>query len=374
MSTSSCKVGPVRVRPHTRAGKPTGKWFVDIPAALTGTGRRKRKLFDNRRTAIEVARELKRRVDPVTGTVLPPAQRSGLLLREAAAHWRTDQELRVATLKKRPISLKTQLHRVRVLLAWFGERDVAAIGERDIASYQRRRLEDGRRPATINSEVAVLDQVLGWAVREGYLREQPKAEQIPVRRAHVEIPTPEEMGRIIQELPERLKPLVWFLAETGCRKGEAVNLTWDCLDEIGGYAEVRAREGWTPKTQQSERRIPLSPALLKTLRALPKQGPYVFTGKVPGKPVTDLRKALRSATARAGIRRQGQPLDLTPKTLRKAHATWQAMRGVNESVLQGLLGHAAGSRVTKQYYVHATEEAKRAAVIRLPVGEQDPNR
>ena len=38
------------------------------------------------------------------------------------------------------------------------------------------------------------------------------------------------------------------------------------------------------------------------------------------------------------------------------------------SVLRELLGHARGSRVPDQYYVHATEEAKRAALIELPTG------
>lgn len=49
------------------------------------------------------------------------------------------------------------------------------------------------------------------------------------------------------------------------------------------------------------------------------------------------------------------------------------MKVVDECILQGLLGHAAGSRVTKAYYVHATEEAKRAAVIELPMPVRNQN-
>ena len=71
--------------------------------------------------------------------------------------------------------------------------------------------------------------------------------------------------------------------------------------------------------------------------------------------------------------KNGELVHVTPHTLRKAHATWQAMKGVNESVLQDLLGHARGSSVTRQFYVHATEEAKRAAVIVLPFGKQSSN-
>jgi len=83
---------------------------------------------------------------------------------------------------------------------------------------------------------------------------------------------------------------------------------------------------------------------------------------------------MKTAVAKAGIRRNGMLVHLTPQSLRRAHATRQAMRGVNESVLQGLLGHAAGSRMTQWYYVQVTTEAKHAAVITLPVRERTTNR
>ena len=66
-------------------------------------------------------------------------------------------------------------------------------------------------------------------------------------------------------------------------------------------------------------------------------------------------------------------IHLTPKVLRKAHASWQAERGVDESLLQDLLGHARGSRITRQHYVHVREEAKEAALIELPIGERKAN-
>lgn len=368
MSTSR-RVGPMRVRPHIRNGMPTGKWFVDIPATLTSNGQRKRKLFDNQRTALDVARHLRRRLDPVTGHVLPKKERTGFTLRQAATLWLQHQKLRVQTGKKRSSSLEVDQYRVNALTAFFGDRAVGSITERSVIEYQRSRLDHGRKPPTINSEVGTFRHLMRWAVQEGYVSAIPTVEQIPVPRKEVVIPTPEEAARIILALPPRLQPLVRFLAETGCRPGEAINLTWDCVDEVNGSVDIRSREGWTPKTQQSERSIPLNASLLSMLRALPKTGSYVFPGKAPDKPINNFRKALTTAVLKADIRRRGTPVHITPKTFRKAHATWQAMNGVNESVLQGLLGHAAGSRVTKQFYIHATEKAKREAVICLPLRE-----
>ena len=370
----SRKVGPFRVRPQIRNGVPSGKYFLDIPASLTGSGKRKRKLFDNQKTALEVARELRRRIDPVTGCLVRQEQTSGLAFREAVKLWHADEELRVKTRKKKVSTLETDLFRLRSLNRFFGDDDIASIDERRLNEYQRWRLEQGRQPSTINSDLARLSVVMRWTLKHGYVSEVPKTERVPVQRKPAVIPTPQEVVRIIEALPLRLRPLVRFLAETGCRKGEALNLTWDCVDEVNGYVEIRSRDDWTPKTQQSERRIPLSASMLELIRGLPKNGRYVFPGQSPDKPIGHFRRALKAAVAKTDIRRRGQRVHITPQTFRKAHATWQAMRGVNESVLQDLLGHAAGSSVTRQYYVHVPEEAKRAAVIELPFGERSANK
>ena len=75
-----------------------------------------------------------------------------------------------------------------------------------------------------------------------------------------------------------------------------------------------------------------------------------------------------------GSRSERRPQRPTPvhvqvmKTLRKAHAAWQAERGAPERVLQDRLGHSKGSTVTRAYYVQITDEACKAAVMSLPVG------
>lgn len=85
MKTSSRMVGPVRVRPQIKNGTETGKWFVDVPASLTSNGRRKRKLFDNQKTAMAAVKALRHRIDPVTGVVAVKPDRSSLKIEEAVA-------------------------------------------------------------------------------------------------------------------------------------------------------------------------------------------------------------------------------------------------------------------------------------------------
>jgi site-specific recombinase XerD len=58
---------------------------------------------------------------------------------------------------------------------------------------------------------------------------------------------------------------------------------------------------------------------------------------------------------------------------RKVYATHLAMQGVDESVLQRLIGHAKGSRVTRQFYIQADKQALLETVFELPFEEQDEN-
>lgn len=365
--TQSQAVGPFRVRPHIRNGAETGKWLVDVPASLTSTGKRKRKLFDNRNSALAAAEKLRQSIDEITGVVKVREKAVGLTFNEAADGWLLDEELRVQTLKKRAESLKINHYRLKAARALFGNEPVTLIDERRLMDYQAARLRQGLKPVSINADMQTIRQALKWAVKHGWLPKLPEVERVPTRPERVIVPTPEEVVRIIDRLPAYLKPLIHFLAETGCRRGEAINLTWDCIDEIGGYAEICAREGWTPKTQGSERRILLSDELLAVLRALPKEGPYVFPGDAPDKPIGLFRKTWKRAVREANIVRNGQQVHIQVKTLRKAHATWQAERGTPESVLQDRLGHSKGSTVTRAYYVQTTDEARKAAVISLPI-------
>jgi len=355
--THSMAVGPVRIRPQIKNGAETDKWFVDVPASLTGNGKRKRKLFDNRKTALAAAKALRQAIDPVTGLILVQHREAGVSMSIAIDSWLQNEKLRVATLKKRPGTLGTNKYQLKPVREFFAGQLVASCTEQRLIEYQVYRLEQGRKPVTINSEVARIRQVLRRAVKLGWLKSVPDIEAIPVRHGCAMVPTPEEVVRIIDHLSGVLKILVRFLAETGCRLGEARNLMWSCVNEC---------EGWTPKTYASERRVYLSECVLLEFRRLLKDGPYVFSGRNPQKPIGDFRKSWNKAVKSASIVRNGQTVHLQVKSLRKAHATWQAERGIPENVLQDRLGHAKGSVITRAYYIQTTDAARKSAVISLP--------
>lgn len=361
------KVGDLTVRPVIRDGVPTGKWQLDVPSSLTG-GTRKRVQYDGRDEALKIARELWKRLRlRELGFVGKPSRRH-VSLEDAVTEWKRHEEDRVATLKKQQISLDTDAYRLKAIQAFFKGRSIAELDEGALMSYQKNRLALGIRPASINSEIRSLNKVFGWAVKNKYLDAIPKVERIPESGLEeVVVPTLEEVERIIAFLPKPTIALVWFLAMTGCRSGEAFHLTWGCVDEVNGRAEIKPNDGWRPKNKSSIRIVPLEGLLLEMIRHQPKTSRYVFPSLVdPKKPRTNMRKAFASAVKKAKIMRgDEQVLDITPKYLRKAFATWQANHGTAPRVLQALMGHVPGSTVTDKHYIKAEEGAMRVAVARM---------
>ena len=115
----------------------------------------------------------------------------------------------------------------------------------------------------------VLHKLFAVAVQEGWLTRNP-ADGIGMPGAKVkrqpQALTDEQVAKIAAEVPERYRALVWTLAETGMRIGEATALRVKNLNgsirvvenapEVGGVKVIG-----TPKTEQSERVVPISPRL-----------------------------------------------------------------------------------------------------------------
>jgi len=365
--TTGHRFGPFLVSPQKRNGKLNGQWIVTIPKSISGD-QRVRKFFKNRKLADEYAKRMDQRYRRGQLSQPEPSSKVRLTFRQAVEEWKTLQRLRVSTSKKRAISLVTDGYRLKSVLAFLGDDELAKINETRLAEFQDYRCQQGRTPATINSDMKTVVQILNWAKRNGHIGTVPRIERIPEEPANTIIPTPEEVVQIIAHLPERHRPLVTFIAETGCRSGEAFNLTWDRISFSDGYADFKPKDGWTPKTKASIRRVPLSRKLVGILRHLPKDGDYVFRGKVPGRPITNIKKAFEKAVKKANIQRNGKPVHVTPHTLRKAYATWQAIDGkVPLRLLKTLLGHSPTSQVTDSYYVIPQDEAIKSAVFELPI-------
>lgn len=118
-----------------------------------------------------------------------------------------------------------------------------------------------------NAIVKALDYATKTGViRENYMRlvDRPKSPRprVPVTKA-------DEVDRLLDEVKGyRIEPLVWFVAFTGCRVGEAMSLRWEDLDLDAGTATIR-QGSHTRETTKSGRARTLSllPEVVEQLQA-----------------------------------------------------------------------------------------------------------
>lgn len=370
MGRQNRKIGALTLRPFVRDGRPTGQWVVDIPAEWSGTEKRQRRVFEDYPAATAGARELWD-IARAEGRVRPTREeRNGTTIASIFALWFAYEEDKVAAQKKSPGSLERDSYLLQALQHRLGETPLARLTDRHVLRYQAARLGDGRKPRTVNDETSLLFQVLRWAKNRGFTDQFPTVAKIPEPAPDPTVVEPHEVAALLVHLKEPVRTLVQLLATTGCRWSEAAQLEWVDVDELNGEIRIRAYEGRSLKTVQSNRTVPLPDETVQALRALPKKNRFVFPGRKPHSPITSIKKSLKTASEKAGLKRRNAPFYVTPQMLRSSYATWMATSGVAEHILQDLIGHRRGSRVTKRHYLARRPDEMRSAVKRLFGGDQ----
>jgi integrase len=103
-----------------------------------------------------------------------------------------------------------------------GGREIRSIGKADIREFLAE-LSKTKNAATVERVFRLLHRVLEVAVEEDQLRRNPAhGVKVPVsRRREARFLTEQEIGAIASQVPERYRALVWTLAISGLRIGEA---------------------------------------------------------------------------------------------------------------------------------------------------------
>ena len=127
-----------------------------------------------------------------------------------------------------------------------------------------------------------------------------------------------------------------FLALTGWRSGEALDLQWKDLDLDRNTAQL-------PDTKTGYSVRPLSGAACDILHALPKIGERVF----PASRGTGSMSGFPKLWARI-VAKENMPTDVTPNVLRHSFISLAADLGLSEPTIGALVGHK-GHSITSRY-------------------------
>ena len=237
---------------------------------------------------------------------------------------------------------------------------LASVRASDLKEYARLLAAEGLARNTIRIALAPVKAMLATAAEEGLIRSNPAA---GLRLGRLEGAAPPRPGRalneaevinLLSEVPDRYRPLVELLVQTGLRVSEAQALTKEDVDFERRRIRITKRlyKGGldSPKSKNGVREVSLDPNTAARLQArLATQPEEALLFPAPnGGPIdrSRLYRVVRSAGRRAGIE---WPVGL--HTLRHTAASIMWRRGINREQIRCVLGHQSWD-FTASTYIH----------------------
>lgn len=174
---------------------------------------------------------------------------------------------------------KVRRYQIETLCLHFGKLKLTDISLASIEAYKTKRARDVK-PSSVNNELRILRTVLNWAKSMGYPCAIAAFKKLPIRGApRVHVWSPDQIGALYDAaaaVAPELVPMLVFLANTGCRKGEAIACEWSWIDTSKAMVRIPSNDAWRPKNGMP-REVPISGALGRALERQRARGPCTWT-------------------------------------------------------------------------------------------------
>jgi integrase len=165
---------------------------------------------------------------------------------------------------------KVRVYQVATLCEHLGSVRLTDLDPQAIGRFKERRIADGVKASSINNELRLLGTMLRFARAHGYEAAEPAWKKLPKQSdPRVKVWTAEQVGLLYatsQDKAPELLPLLVFLANTGCRKGEALACEWSWVDDKRDLLCIPSNDFWRPKNGLP-REVPIGKALRPLLKA-----------------------------------------------------------------------------------------------------------
>ena len=252
-----------------------------------------------------------------------------------------------------------------------GQQAIRTITKADVRSFHADLRKRGKGTATIEAVARLLHRVLEVAVSEDRIGRNPAhgVQVAPAPRREARFLTEAEVGAIADEVPDRYRALVWTLALSGLRIGEAAalrvkHIKGDTIRVVESSAEVRGRKVTGPTKSGKARTVDIPPELRKMIhdhlttysnRFAPEA--LVFPGEHGGQ----LRQnAFRKRIFQPAAERAGIEPTTTVHDMRHTAASFYARAGFTLLEAAGQLGHGATTMTARYSHVFPAERQAKA--------------
>ncbi len=261
---------------------------------------------------------------------------------------------------KKPKAARRYESSLSMLLPRFGKLSLSAVTHEAVERYMTDRRGDGRKPATVNRDVAALKRMFSKAVEWGLAADSPlrRVKLLPENNVRVRYLSDEEREALLAHCQGHLLDIVNIALHTGMRQGEILNLKWQDMDL--GRRQIIVRDTKNGET----RHVPVSPPLLTIMRQIRRQPgqPWLFPNH-EGKPIQDISTAWENAVEAAGIE------GFRFHDLRHTFASYYVMSGGDLNPLRVILGHKSLTMTLR--YAHLAPEHLHAGVDRMALKMAD---
>jgi integrase len=373
MSKRSNGEGTVRQRPN-------GTWEGRLSYVDPLTGQRRRASFYGP-TAESVREDISDARDRLKAQA--PVRDSSQSLGDYITHW-LDTALEASPRKASTKALYRSLATKHLSPAPLGATSLAKLRKTHIDGLIVALRKRGLSDSTVRQVYTVLRAILDDAKLDGLVAENA-AVKVPrprIARKEAKHLSACEVAAVLKAAEGlRYRSVLVVIAATGLRRGEALGLRWDAVNLDDGTLKVAATLGRVggellstePKTVRSRRTVPVSPAIVKLLKAQRaaqaaerlhagdkwQDSGLVFTNEFGG-PV-DPRNLLRTIELAA---KKAEVENVGIHTLRHSAAVAWLESGVHIKAVADLLGHSSIA-ITGDIYGHSTDSTARAAIDSL---------
>jgi len=259
---------------------------------------------------------------------------------------------------KSPKTLEREQQALKRLIHILGDIPISEISPTKIEEYKAIRLREAA-PPTINIEIRVLNTALNQAIELGWLKEFSCSRLKQIRLPEAEPPewlNEEQIARLLATADDKFRAFMLFLIHTGCRRNEALGVTWDDVDLNKRQIVIRGQVGKMGK----RRTIPINNTLCAVMMVWPtsKVG-RLFPGYTPNQISMKFRRWVRQIELPDGI---------SVHSLRATFACQLIARGIDIYTVSKLLGHSS-VKVTEKHYLALSPDHVQDAVNRLDFGK-----
>ena len=197
-----------------------------------------------------------------------------------------------------------------------------------------------------------------WLSEEEFERLVVVMQEYPGRCA-AEADVSEKQREFLRKEARCAMNAIRLIVVTGCRKSEALTAKWTDFDFARG---VWTKPSHNTKEKKTEH-VPLNEQALVLLESLPRDGEYLFPGRIKGAHLSDLKgpwAKISELAKLSGVRIHD---------LRHSFASHLVSSGVSLPIVGKLLGHTQPQTTAR--YAHLADNPLREASNRFPVVLQE---